>query len=204
MGGTLLPFLRDRSKIIISDLRFHQEAAMVHNFPDDDNICLMDIQERLFRQVAKILFTVPARRYLASSRFIGVQTGLSQKVRDALHKKGFAVETYYKTYNYIAVWYRFSRDSHGQLPLPFNGEINFEGYLEEGWLAFFDEMVESLTYDDPMALLLIKAGVETHCNPPTEDVLIQKLKERFPIKSLHGFDGPEQLANSEPDSTPHQ
>ena len=159
----------------------------MNNFPDDDNTRLKKVQERLFPRLGKLLYSSPAVRYITASRFIGVRTELLSTIRAHLRLKDFALENYARIYDYLAIWYRFSRDDHGQLPLPFKGNIDYEEILVERWVTFFRETLSDLTCDDNLALLLIRLAIDPDGIPSPEEELMFRLKKNYLIPALRNF-----------------
>ena len=152
-------------------------------FSDDNNNLLKDIQAEFFSHVGGLLFTAPAMRYFQSTRFIGVETELFQKVKKALYVDGFSFTKLALPYHHMAAWYRFAKDDYGQIPLPFDGQTDYETVLRDKWLIFYRREVEILAQDDTIALLLIRlvVGASSEDIDSASKELSLIFKERYSI-----------------------
>lgn len=113
------------------------------HIPDDTNKLLFQIQIMVFSSEANRVFKNLSRKYVDAANLLGIKPELYLDLMD--HKLFNPRPFYFEyIYNHIAAYYRYRRDDHGQIPLPFPGSDTYSEILKEKWLSNFEDYIEYL------------------------------------------------------------
>jgi hypothetical protein len=125
-------------------------------FAGDGNTVLKDIQQDCYAEMLVRLYTRARDRYLDACRLAGVETALSQRLREM---DGFDPGTLLEVHDTVAAWFRFSQDDGGQMMLGEDAAAYRTG-LEERWRAWFEEEVGRLLGEAEFVRAVLKATAE--------------------------------------------
>ncbi len=142
-------------------------------FAGDGNTVLKEVQQDCYAKMLVRLYTRARDRYLSACRLAGVETELSQKLKEM---DGFDPGTLVAVHDTIAAWFRFTADDGGQMVL---GEdvASYRSRLEERWRAWFEDELARLLEADEFARTALRATTETGSD--AQQWIQELLRERY-------------------------
>jgi hypothetical protein len=155
---------------------------MSYWFYDDNNVELLEVQQRLRPSLISQFFYYPALQYLKAAQYVGVETEISTRINKIIAGEILPQKYLNELYDFFAAAYRFDTILSYQMKL-FEEDKSLTEQYELGWKDFLAQELAEITKDNCQARLLLKAIVfsDDEIGEESYDELWEQIAYRYPM-----------------------